>query len=107
MSQPVLLDWPRTSANLLSHLRSIIFVHGLTGDREKTWTAKGAASPWPHALLPTEIANARILTFGYDAYVADWNGMVSKNRIGNHSMNLLSTVATYREKDDTVSLVIQ
>jgi len=30
--------------------------------------------------------------------------MVSKNRIGNHSMNLLTAVATYRENDDTVSL---
>ncbi|KAF2497385.1 hypothetical protein BU16DRAFT_457660 [Lophium mytilinum] len=68
----------------------IIFVHGLTGDREKTWTAKGAASPWPHTLLAAKVPNTRILTFGYDAYVSDWKGMVSKNRIGNHAMNLLS-----------------
>jgi hypothetical protein len=31
--------------------------------------------------------------------------MVSKNRIGNHSMNLLAAIATHREDDDTVSLV--
>jgi protein SERAC1 len=55
-------------------------------------------------LLPSKVPNARILTFGYNAYVMDWRGMVSKNRIGNHSMNLLATVATYREDDDTVSL---
>lgn len=36
--------------------------------------------------------------------MADWQGVVSKNRIGNHSMNLLTAVATYREDDDTVSL---
>ncbi len=30
--------------------------------------------------------------------------MVSKNRIGNHAMNLLTSVATYREEDDTVSI---
>jgi hypothetical protein len=30
--------------------------------------------------------------------------MVSKNRIGNHAMNLLAAVATYREDDNTVSL---
>jgi hypothetical protein len=29
--------------------------------------------------------------------------MVSKNRIGNHAMNLLAGVASYREEDDTVS----
>jgi hypothetical protein len=28
--------------------------------------------------------------------------MVSKNRIGNHAMNLLTTLATYREDDDSV-----
>ena len=28
--------------------------------------------------------------------------MVSKNRIGNHAMNLLAGVASYREEDDTV-----
>ena len=63
---------------------------------------KNATDPWPQTLLPAEVSNARILTFGYDAYVADWRGMVAQNRIGNHSMNLLTAVATYREDDDTV-----
>lgn len=47
----------------------ICFVHGLTGDREKTWTADGQTNPWPKALLPSRLQQARILTFGYDAYV--------------------------------------
>lgn len=83
---------------------SLIFVHGLTGDREKTWTAKDATDPWPKILLPSKVPNVRILTFGYDAYISDWRGMVSKNRIGNHAMNLLSSIASYREEDDTVRL---
>ncbi|RDW67886.1 hypothetical protein BP6252_09282 [Coleophoma cylindrospora] len=78
----------------------IILVHGLTGDREKTWTAKNAAAPWPQSLLPLKVPNARVLTFGYDAYVADWRGMVSTNKIGNHAMNLLNAIATYREDDE-------
>ena len=45
-----------------------------------------------------------LFTFGYDAYVSDWRGMVSKNRIGNHAMNLLAGVASYREEDDTVRI---
>jgi hypothetical protein len=56
-------------------------------------------------LLPAKVPNTRILTFGYDAYVTDWRGMVAQNRIGNHSMNLLATVATYREDDDTVGFL--
>jgi hypothetical protein len=83
---------------------SIIFIHGLTGDREKTWTVKNAAASWPQSLLPSKIPNARVLTFGYDAYVVDWQGVVSENKIGNHAMNLLSSVAGYREEDDTVCL---
>ena len=79
-----------------------MFIHGLTGDREETWTAEGAAAPWPYTLLPAKIADARILTFGYDAYVTDWRSVVSQNRIGNHSMSLLTVIATYRENDDTV-----
>ncbi|EAQ83088.1 hypothetical protein CHGG_10906 [Chaetomium globosum CBS 148.51] len=79
----------------------IVFVHGLTGDREKTWTASGAFEPWPKALLPSELPTARVLTFGYDAYVADWQSMVSQSRIGDHAWNLLRSLASYREKDDT------
>ncbi|KAJ4287135.1 hypothetical protein N0V88_007757 [Collariella sp. IMI 366227] len=80
----------------------IIFVHGLTGDREKTWTASDASEPWPQALLPSELPTARVLTFGYDAYVTDWRGMVSQDRIANHAWNLLTSLASYRDKDGTV-----
>ncbi|KAG8358018.1 hypothetical protein FVEN_g3950 [Fusarium venenatum] len=79
----------------------IIFVHGLTGHREKTWRAKTADKPWHETLLPTKVPNARILTFGYDAYVTNWKSVMSQSTIGNHSMNLLTAVATFRENDDT------
>ncbi|KAF1995240.1 hypothetical protein P154DRAFT_445974 [Amniculicola lignicola CBS 123094] len=79
----------------------IIFVHGLTGDREETWKAENAFDSWPKTLLPSKVADARVLTFGYDAYVANWRGMVSENRIGNHAMNLLTAIATHREDNDT------
>jgi protein SERAC1 len=86
---------------------SIVFVHGLTGDREKTWTAPDAAGPWPSVILPLEIPDARIMSFGYDAYVTDWRGMVSKNKIGNHAMDLLTSLATYRESHDSVRTLMQ
>ena len=84
-------------------VHSILFIHGIAGDREKSWrTKESTPTLWPQSLLPVKIPNARVLTFGYDAHVADWRGMVSKNRIGNHAMNLLTTLATYREDDDSV-----
>ncbi|MCJ1421269.1 hypothetical protein MMC32_007631 [Xylographa parallela] len=79
----------------------IIFVHGLTGDRERTWTAKGAKHPWPQTLLPQTLPKARILTFGYDASFADWKSAVSKNSVYNHAEGLLSNVANFRSGDNT------
>ncbi|KXX73750.1 Nephrocystin-3 [Madurella mycetomatis] len=79
----------------------IVFVHGLAGHREKTWTAEHALSPWPQALLPSKIPSARILTFGYDAHVAGWRRVVSESRIKDHAWNLLTALSTYRDEDDT------
>lgn len=84
-----------------SDISSIVFVHGLTGHREKTWTAPDATESWPKTLIPTKIPNARVLTFGYDASVADWRSMVSESRVGNHAQNLLNALANFREDDDT------
>lgn len=81
---------------------SVVFVHGLTGDREKTWTAHNESEPWPQTLLPSRLPTARVLTFGYDASVADWKGMVSQSRIANYTGNLLSSLAAYRDDDNTV-----
>ncbi|CAI4216052.1 unnamed protein product [Parascedosporium putredinis] len=63
----------------------IVFIHGLTGDRERTWTAKDASEPWPQALLPLKLNNIRVLAFGYDAYISDWKNVVSENRIRDHA----------------------
>lgn len=82
---------------------SIVFVHGLTGNPEATWTAQGASEPWPKTLLPSTFPTARVLTFGYDADVVKWRGVVSENYIGNHAFHLLTSLSSYREKDGTVS----
>ncbi|KAJ4125602.1 hypothetical protein NW765_001376 [Fusarium oxysporum] len=47
----------------------ICFVHGLTGNRDSTWTAKGQSKPWPKVFLPLKLTSTRILTYGYDAYI--------------------------------------
>ena len=40
---------------------ALLFVHGLTGKRTKTWLADGAARPWPQELL----ASGLVLPSGY------------------------------------------
>ncbi|KAH8894724.1 hypothetical protein GQ53DRAFT_780118 [Thozetella sp. PMI_491] len=86
-------------------LIDIVFIHGLTGDRERTWTAHDVSEPWPKSLLPSKVPTARILTFGYDAYVTDWRGVVSENRIANHAWNLLTSLARHRDEDNTALVI--
>lgn len=66
----------------------ICFVHGLTGNRDSTWTAPNQSLPWPITLLPPKLPRARLLTWGYDAYVVRAS-VTSKNRLIDHAKNLL------------------
>ncbi|KAK3986791.1 ankyrin repeat domain-containing protein 17 [Cladorrhinum sp. PSN332] len=77
----------------------ICFVHGLAGDRERTWTAGGQSAPWPQTLLPSKLTKARILTYGYDAYIVQ-KGHAGGNRLNDHAMNLVNDLTTDRERDD-------
>lgn len=55
---------PKEAEGVLAH---IIFVHGLGGGSEHTWTKDGVF--WPRDLLPSQdpFQNASIHTFGYDS----------------------------------------
>lgn len=74
----------------------ICFVHGLTGNRNSTWTAHGRNTAWPKEFLPSRISNARILTYGYDAYVVR-KSVASSNRLIDHATNLLNDLSTDRD----------
>jgi protein SERAC1 len=73
----------------------ICFVHGLTGNRDSTWTAYGQSTPWPKTLLPPKLTRARILTYGYDAYIVR-KSVASSNRLIDHATNLLHDLTTDR-----------
>ncbi|KAI9668933.1 MAG: hypothetical protein M1829_005245 [Trizodia sp. TS-e1964] len=79
----------------------ICFVHGLTGDRDTTWTHSDSP-PWPKALLPAKLSRARILTYGYDAYVLQ-SSISSSNRLIDHAMNLLNDLTTERDNSGASS----
>lgn len=71
----------------------ICFVHGLTGDRTTTWTAQGQSDLWPKTLLPSKLSTARILSYGYDAYVVR-GSVAGSNRLIDHATNLLTDLTT-------------
>lgn len=64
--------------------------------RETVLLLHGQKNCWAQNLSKQEY-----LPLDTDSSVVDLRSMVSKNRIGNHSTNLLAAVATYRENDDT------
>lgn len=85
---------------------SIVFIHGLTGDQESTWTAKGAAACWPGLFLLNDLPEAGIITYGYDADVVNFWSMASQNTIGDHSQKLLSSLASLRDSTNTVGPMV-
>jgi protein SERAC1 len=80
----------------------VCFVHGLTGNRDSTWTAHGQSKPWPETLLPPKLVKARILTYGYDAYIVR-KSVAASNRLIDHSTNLLNDLTTDRVNNNASS----
>ena len=74
----------------------IVFIHGLTGDRERTWTYPSASAPWPKTLLPSYLPTSKILAFGYDAYIAK-RGAANSNQLVDHSKDFLSALTSLRD----------
>ncbi|PYI11768.1 hypothetical protein BO78DRAFT_425657 [Aspergillus sclerotiicarbonarius CBS 121057] len=75
------LHCPETEA-----LADIVFVHGLQGHPVSTWATKGVF--WPKHLLPDDVPDCRILTFGYDSAVATW-GACNLGTVPQYGKSLL------------------
>ncbi|KAI1415372.1 hypothetical protein F5Y13DRAFT_196709 [Hypoxylon sp. FL1857] len=72
----------------------IVFVHGLRGSRVQTWS-KGDIF-WPRDLLKDDVENARAITWGYDAKVANGFSWASKESLFGHANTLLTDLSRLR-----------
>ncbi|RAL00742.1 esterase/lipase family protein [Aspergillus ibericus CBS 121593] len=77
----------------------IVFVHGLGGSREATWTVNNVC--WPQALLPQDLPKSRILTFGYDSRVVSFTAALSQNGIIGNAEDLCAQLSRYRTESGT------
>ncbi|KAF3386293.1 hypothetical protein F1880_001048 [Penicillium rolfsii] len=76
----------------------IVFVHGLNGHPENSWTSKTTGCFWPVDLLPDVLGQLRprILTYGYNANVAAFTDGASRDSIVSHAETLASNLAANR-----------
>jgi protein SERAC1 len=58
--------------------------------------------PWPKTFLPPELNKARILTYGYDAYIVR-KSAASSNRLSDHARNLLNDLTADRAVNNASS----
>lgn len=73
---------------------SIVAVHELNGHRDKTWTAKNDVN-WLQDLLPSDIPNARILSWGYDANTHS-SSQISDEYLYNYGTTLITDLVRKR-----------
>jgi hypothetical protein len=83
----------------------LVFVHGLRGSRLKTWSSGDVF--WPRDLLKDDVKNARVITWGYDASVANAFTYASKESIFGHADTLLSDLARLRRGIVCLSILVE
>ncbi|KAJ5726648.1 uncharacterized protein N7483_008005 [Penicillium malachiteum] len=80
----------------------IVFVHGLRGNREKTWTKGGIL--WPRDLLAPELPDSRIMSFGYDsAIIHSDTTEVTQGSLTNVARSLCGSLTTVRSTPETAN----
>jgi protein SERAC1 len=89
-----MLSLPTFQSPYLYWRCSIIFVHGLTGNRESTWTHKNGTF-WPE-LLAAAIPRASVMTYGYDADITKFWGR--RGNMTHHGKLLADAIVSCRTK---------
>lgn len=83
---------------------SIVAVHGLGGDPWSTWTHRETEECWIKDFLPSDIEEARILTYEYQTTVAVEELAQSILTI---SKQLLESLETWRSRDPVCPTVVR
>lgn len=79
----------------------IVFVHGLRGGRESTWTKDGVI--WPKELLSKDIPKSRILSFGYNSGIIQSDtAEVTQGSLADDARQLCSLLDDTRKQTNTV-----
>lgn len=73
----------------------IVFVHGLRGTRCGTWSKNNIC--WPRHLLEKDLHDVRVVTWGYDANIANATRQASQDGIFGHAETLLGDLARLRK----------
>lgn len=79
-------------------------MHGLNGNRGKTWTANNGVH-WLRDLLLQDIPRARILCWGYDANTHA-GSRVSCQYLYDHARDLISELCRKRKLSEVGSLFV-
>ena len=77
----------------------------LRGTESEHGTYPSADDLLARASLPQFIPNARILTYGYDAYVARSCSPVSRTRVSDHAKDFLTALAHNRSENPERPLI--
>lgn len=76
----------------------IVAIHGLNGHREKTWTASNEVH-WLRDLLPEDVPQARIFSWGYDVNTHAIGGQQLSNMfLYDHGLTLVSDLTLGRKE---------
>jgi hypothetical protein len=77
----------------------IVFLHGLTGGAHKTWLHERSDIYWPKDLLPHDIKDTRVMTFGYDVDVVKFSKHAAQDSLSGYAADLLGSLAHERQDD--------
>lgn len=76
-------------------MNSVYLIHGFTGNRYRTW-AHPDGTYWPRDLLPHDVKNVRVLTYGYNANIGGLRAVANANTLYEHSKGLARALTRCR-----------